>query len=358
MKRIMKKIVEEQTKLLKQQILRVRGAKVTIDDFPNDDALFAYLLEKYPKSVMRFKILYKRFKLLNRLQKAKKHITEKQIVKQNRIFERFYKRAKKGKKQFTIQLPPLGKGLCLGATLDVAAKRAQGDDPDAAIYPTARARYLQEEYIVEMLIVLERLKTLYRDLDQAKFALQDAPSYFALYEKACERWAQFFLEIGGDKLQNQFLQKKRQFEKRVHKNNLNDPAIYKEFFEEVNELAICKVGEVPKSLLQEVGIEILPLFKRTEIPVEKFINSLDLYVKRFSRKKGAHVMLEFHSEIEKSNHVIYCSLKPPFMLQDANFPKFVGFKTDDLLEFKLFLTYWSSFYDFASFRSLYEIKKL
>jgi hypothetical protein len=363
-----------QEEIIKQKILHVRGAKVKAQQKANDD-LFAELLEKYPKSVLRFEILYKRFACLHRIDEMRKKSmgnsfrknkgmdcdalikkAYKELHVQNRLFDRFYKRARKGKKQFPVKVPPLGKGVCLGATLDLAVKKIVEKTPNAAIHPTARARFVQEEYIVELLLLLEKLKDLYLTLGQLRF--DNPESYHFLYEKACKKWAHTFEEIGGRKLKLQFLQEKKEFEKKDLRGHQNNPVVYGKFFQKVNEIALRKIEDIPTELLEDLGIKVIPIFTRAEIPVEKFITQLDTYAKKLKKSNGGHAILEFHSEIEKSTHVIYCSLFPPYELQDANFPGFQGFKTNDLLEFKLFLSFWSSFYDFAGFKSLYEVRKL
>jgi hypothetical protein len=353
-------LLKEQEELIKKGIILVRGITVPIQEQSNED-LFQMLLQNYPQSVRRLEILYKRFSYLHKLQKkrilkfkkASNKVFEearKRIMYQNRLFNRFFK------KTLCHPMSPiftsLEKRICLGVTIDLAAKKIAGKRKNPVIGPTARGYKLQQRYIDRRLASIKTLKEFYRELSSIHF---EAPiRYSMLYEILCKKWAKTFETIGGKKVKRAFFRGKKIFETKKLRGNRTNLILYKKFFRKVNEYALRVVEEIPEDLVEDLGLKIVPVFSNKNIPAERCIRTL----KEWSRKcrKHRHVILEFQNTIEKSHHGIYCSLSPPYELQDANFPGFSNFRTDDLFEFQLFLCFWSCFYDFSSFKALYQIR--
>lgn len=344
-------LLKDQEEMIKEAVLAIRGAEVQVAGQDPDD-LFQILLEKYPKSVERFEMLYKRFSFLHKLQRSRLlhapsfEEEKRRIMKQNRLFHRFYQRAIKR------PLPAestLGMGICLGVTLDLVAKKMAEKHP--LIGPTVRGERLQQKYVDLRLASIERLRALYIELADVHF--ETPIRYFALYQMLCKKWVSTYQAIGGNRAKREFIKAKKIFETKKLKGNRGNLSLYKKFFKRVNTYALQLIDEMPINLADDLGFTIHPIFTNDKVSAETFIRTLKDFTKKC--RKHRHMLLEFQNDIEKTHHVIYCSFAPPYEIQDANFPGF-SFSSNDLTEFQLFFCFWSLFYDFSSFKALYQLR--
>jgi hypothetical protein len=250
-------LLKQQEELIKENIILVRGTRVSLHG-QSDDDLFQMLLQNYPKSAARFEILYKRFSCLHKLQqkrvaklKLAKDSTfeeeKKRIADQNRLFTRF---CKKALGLIPQDIPSQTQGMCLGSTLDLTLKKIAKKPKKPVITQTARGENLQQKYIACRHSRIEKLHSLYTELASIHFEKQ--VTYSHLYELLCKKWTKAFKELGGKKAQNEFLRAKKIFEKKKLRGNRRNLSLYKKFFRKVNEYALLLIDAIPETMGKEL----------------------------------------------------------------------------------------------------------
>lgn len=238
----------------------------------------------------------------------------------------------------------LGTGLCYGACLDLIIRKLHARaGEEVSIQPTPRARFFETQhfmylrqpvppYIKQAIAKIETVKNLYA---KCSFAHEILVALQPLEEQ-----------------ENPFLKVHESFIRYANERGREDPNC-----KELQTLFSLLMGEIKarsvniikpmnalpfeQASLDHIGIQAKEVIggKTTPIkPLDQFLDELNEQAieQLIDTSKGGNMIFFLGPPV----HAIYCSLAPPYEIQDVNVPGFTGFRTNDLEEFKLYLAFW------------------
>jgi ankyrin repeat protein len=235
----------------------------------------------------------------------------------------------------------LGEGVCYGATLELLSKKLKDPETSATIQPSKQARFLQ---VAHSLYVNAESRLFNKSMQILRGELTRKKDY----KEQCLLLFQMLKQKAGflqdQALQEQIALKKKEFDVTLPKQG--DRSYYQELAKELKgqfaELQDSQGSDlkIDTFFLEKYGIN-LEVIDLDDVKPEAFVRNLETYINRVESSDGRKIVLLLGQTKDKdAAHAVYCSLSSPFEFQDPGFPGFTGFKTDDINEFKLYLTYW------------------
>ncbi|HXF28350.1 MAG TPA: hypothetical protein VN457_00750 [Chlamydiales bacterium] len=245
----------------------------------------------------------------------------------------------------------LDEGVCLGATLDLAAKKVSGSATNkTTVQPTRRARFIEATHLLLTQMPVPQL------LKNEIAALKKHPG--TAFEK-CRLANQLLIKF--EKIEGRINDDRKKLETLLIKyeaagaKDPNHPEFQKmlTYFMSMVNRREKKVHMQANTLLDDIILKRLGIFVRKlmsgqeedMIPTEQFLASLPKHLKKIDMTQGSHVLVAMEPKGKRQEgHVIYCSWQPPYDIQDANIPGFTGFQTNDFDEFRLYIALWATYY--------------